>query len=131
RAKGRTFQAGVRTVPMESDTLMFARLSGGVTPAWKNEGDEIAEQAMSFDRVTLKPQTLPLLVKISQELFDDISPEAASVIEDELLSALALELDRVILRGSGTLPEPEGILNQADVTTQSLGTNGAALNGYQ
>lgn len=131
RAKGRTFQAGVRTVPMASDTLMFARLSGGVTPAWKNEGDLIADQSMTFDRVTLKPQTLPLLVRISQELFDDLSPEASAIIEEELLSALALELDRVILRGSGALPEPRGILNQAGVTTQSLGTNGATLNGYQ
>jgi HK97 family phage major capsid protein len=131
RAKGRTFQAGVRTVPMASDKLMFARLSGGVAPAWKNEGDLIADQSMTFDRVTLKPQTLPLLVKISQELFDDLSPEASVVIEEELLSALALELDRVILRGSGTLPEPQGILNQAGVTVQSLGTNGATLNGYQ
>jgi HK97 family phage major capsid protein len=109
RAKGRTFQAGVRTVPMDSDTLMLARLSGGVTPAWKVEGDQIADQTMSFDRVTLKPQTLPLLVKISQELSDDLSPQAASVIEEELLSALALELDRVILRGSGVTPEPQGI----------------------
>jgi HK97 family phage major capsid protein len=131
RAKGRTFQAGVQTVPMASDTLMFARLSGGVTPAWKNEGDAIADQSMTFDRVTLKPQSLPLLVKISQELFDDLSPEASVVIEEELLSALALELDRVILRGSGALPEPQGILHQAGVTTQSLGTNGATLNGYQ
>jgi HK97 family phage major capsid protein len=131
RAKGRTFQAGVRTVPMDSDTLMFARLSGGVMPAWKNESDPIPEQTMTFDRVTLKPKTLPLLVRLSQELFDDLSPQAASVIEEELLSALALELDRVILRGSGVTPEPLGIRNQAGVTTQSLGANGAQLNGYQ
>src|SRR5436190_3248220 len=121
RAKGRTFQAGVRTVPMTSDRLMFARLTGGVIPAWKNEGDPIAEQSMTFDRVTLKPQTLPLLVKLSQELFDDLSPEASAIIEEELLSALALELDRVILRGAGALPEPRGVLNQAGVAIQSLG----------
>jgi hypothetical protein len=82
------------------------RLSGGVSPAWKNEADQIAEQSMTFDRVTLRPQTLPLLVKISQELFDDLSPEASTLIEEELLSVLALELDRVILRGTGATPEP-------------------------
>jgi HK97 family phage major capsid protein len=122
RAKGRTFQAGVRVVPMLSNELNFARLTGGVTPAWKNEAAPISDQSMTFDRVTLAPKTLPLLVKISQELFDDLSPEASTVVEDEMLGALALELDRVILRGSGVSPEPKGVRNQSGITVQELGS---------
>lgn len=130
----RVFQAGARMVPMETETLLFARLSGGVTPAWKAEGAPIADQSMTFDRITLKALTLPLLVKISQELFDDLSPEAAQIIEGEMLKALALELDRVVLRGTGA-GEPLGILNQPGVTLQPLktgnsSTNGGSLSGY-
>lgn len=131
RNVGRTFEAGVRVVPMTSDQLMFARLTAGVTPDWKSEGNAITDKSMTFDRVTLKVKTLPLLVKISQELFDDLSPQAASVIEDEMTKALALELDRVILRGSGVDPEPLGILNQTGVTQQLLATNGATPTGYK
>jgi len=130
RAKGKTFQAGVQVIPMTSNELNFGRLTGGVTPTWKTEAAAISDQSMTFDRVTLRPQTLPLLVKISQELFDDLSSSAATVIEEEMLGALALELDRVILRGSGSLPEPKGILNQTSVGLQVLATNGQTLNGY-
>jgi HK97 family phage major capsid protein len=130
RAQARTFQAGARVVPMISDQMLFARLTGGVTPSWKTEGSSIADQSMTFDRVLLKPQTLPLLVKISQELFDDLSPEASTIIEQEMLKALALELDRVVLLGSGVTPTPTGIVNQTSVTNQSLGANGGSLTGY-
>src|SRR5579862_233180 len=131
----RVLQAGASIVPMETEYLLFARLTGGVTPAWKSEGDTIVDQSMTFDRITLQAKTLPLLVKISQELFDDLSPEASEIIEGELLKALAIELDRVILRGSGVSPEPLGILNTSGVTLQPLKTgsssaNGGSLSGY-
>lgn len=123
----RAFQAGARTVPMTVDQLSIARLTGGASVAWKSEGSAITESNLTFDRVTFTARTLPILVKVSQELFEDLSAEAAALIENEIAAALALELDRVILRGSGTAPEPKGIRNHSGVTVQSLGANGATV----
>src|SRR5262249_33730951 len=127
----RVFQAGVTTVPMDVDQLSLARLEGGATPTWKNEGSSIAASDLSFGRVTLHARTLPLLVKASQELVDDLSDEASQLLETEFTSSLALEADRVVLIGSGVAPEPKGIINQLGVNILELGTgNGGTLSGY-
>ena len=47
-----------------------------------------------------------------------------------MAQALALELDRAALYGSGTAPEPRGVKNTAGIGVQSQGTNGAALTNY-
>lgn len=130
RNAAQVFAAGATTVPMTVDQLYLARLTGGATVSWKQEGSPITESSMTFDRVTLHAQTLPILVRMSQELFDDLSPAASSLIEREMGQALALELDRVVLRGSGSAPEPRGIRNASGVNIQSLGTNGAQLAGF-
>jgi HK97 family phage major capsid protein len=125
RNASRVMQAGATTVPMESDTLNIARMTGGATVAWKTEGNPITPSDMVFDRVTFTTRTLPIMVKLSRELFEDMQPEAAAGIEREIAAALSLELDRGCLRGSGTPPEVKGIRNQSGVTLQSLGGSGA------
>ena len=43
---------------------------------------------------------------------------------------MAVELDRAALLGSGTPPEPRGVLNQSGITSTSHGANGAAIANY-
>ncbi len=117
---------GATTVPMTTQQMYLARLAGGANVSWKSEGAAITESSPTFERVTLTAKTLPCLVRISAELFEDASPEAMDTIERELALALSLELDRACLRGSGVDPEPTGIRNAAGVTVTSLGTNGAS-----
>ena len=47
-----------------------------------------------------------------------------------IAQAFAKELDRAGLRGTGTNPEPRGILNTTGIKTVANGANGAALAGY-
>jgi HK97 family phage major capsid protein len=125
-------RAGAITVPMTSDTLNIARLAQpgihvGSPPAnaaigaWKNEGDPITEGDLTLERVQFKARTLPLLLKLSVELSED-SANIDATIEAEMARAMAVELDRVALVGSGTPPEPAGIKNQANVQTDTLGS---------
>ncbi|MGD0165794.1 MAG: phage major capsid protein [Gaiellaceae bacterium] len=127
RNQMRVMQAGATTVPMTTEQLYAARLSGGTTPvSWHSEGDPVSSSDMEFERITFQAKTLPVIVKISAELFEDLSAEASATIEREISTALSLELDRVCLRGTGSDPEPRGILNQADVTLTALGTGSGA-----
>jgi HK97 family phage major capsid protein len=96
---------GATTVPMTTQQLYLARLAGGANVSWKSEGSAITESSPTFERLTLTTKTLPCLVRISAELFEDLSPEATDTIERELSLALSLELDRAALRGSGVLNE--------------------------
>jgi HK97 family phage major capsid protein len=68
----------------------------------------VTESDQVYERVQLKTKTAVVLQRLSQELFEDLSPEGLKVVENEIASALALKLDLGALRGSGVDPEPRG-----------------------
>ncbi len=129
RNAARVIRAGAQTVPMTSSTLKLARVAGDPAAGWKLENAAATASDMTLEQVTLTARTLMAYVKSSVELFED-SEEIEDVIENALAGALALELDRAALRGSGTAPEPRGIRNTTGVTLQSQGANGAAFTSY-
>jgi HK97 family phage major capsid protein len=112
---------------MTSQTLKYPRLVTEASPAWRTEGSAVNDQAMTFDAVTLTAQSMAMLVKVNVELFEDAQAAVDGVIRDSFAKQIALELDRVALRGSGTAPEPRGIRNQSGVTLTSHGAAGTAI----
>lgn len=127
RAAAVVFAAGAQTVPMDSSELAIGRLSGGATTLWKSENAAIPAGDLTFERVTLRAKTLTALVKSSVELIED-APDIGSVIENELGRALALELDRACIRGTGAANEPLGLRNQTGIGTTAVG---GALTRYE
>jgi HK97 family phage major capsid protein len=127
RNQTRVFQAGGITVPMTSQTLALARLTSEGTPAWKSEGASITAADMVFDRVTFTARTLVRLVQLSVELFEDADPSSEGIIARSFAAQMALEIDRVALLGTGTAPEPRGVLNQSGVTLTAHGANGTGI----
>ncbi len=122
--------AGATTVPMTSKTLKVPRLTSENAPTWHAENAAITDQDLVFDSVTFTAQTLVRTIKLSVELFEDADPAAEAVIANSFAQQIALELDRVALRGSGTSPEPRGVLNQSGITTTPHGANGAVIANY-
>jgi HK97 family phage major capsid protein len=131
-ARNRTvvMRAGAQTVPMSSQTLALARLTSEGTPAWKTENAAITAADMVFDRVTFTARTLVRLITLSVELFEDADPSSEGVIANAFAGQMAVELDRVALLGTGTAPEPRGVLNQSGVTLTAHGANGANITNY-
>lgn len=124
-------QAGMPIVALEdgAKTYTTAIVSGVPTAAWRSENGSVAESDPVFSGVVATPQSLSFFFKISRELLAD-----AANLEPALLvaigQAMAKELDRAGLRGSGTAPEPRGILNTVGIQSVTNGTNGASLAGY-
>ncbi|MGB3316839.1 MAG: phage major capsid protein, partial [Albidovulum sp.] len=119
-------QAGAQTVPLTSDTNVIAKLASDPVPAWRAENASVAESDPTFSAITLAPKSLAVFTKVSLELMQDsINLEAQLPVI--LAAAMAQELDRVALLGSGTAPEPTGIANTAGIGTTAVG---AALTGY-
>jgi HK97 family phage major capsid protein len=127
RNQVRVIQAGAVTVPMTTRTLKVPRLTAEGTPGWHSENAAITAADLTFDAVTFTAQTLTRLILLSIELFDDSDPSAEGVIANSFARQIALELDRAALRGSGTAPEPRGILNQTGVTLTAHGANGSVI----
>jgi HK97 family phage major capsid protein len=126
RKKAKVLQAGATVVPLESDKQYFPRLATGVTGGWKAENAAVTVSDPVFERITFVPHTLAVMTYLSYELFDDLTDEGARAIENELVQSISLGVDLAALRGTGTGDQPTGIRNQAGVTIQSLGTNGAS-----
>jgi HK97 family phage major capsid protein len=131
-ARNRTvvLRAGAQTVPMTSSTLALARLTSEGTPAWKTENATITAADMVFDRVTFTARTLVRTILLSVEPFEDADPSSEDVIARSFAGQMAVELDRVALLGSGTPPEPRGVLNQSGVTLTAHGANGTAISNF-
>jgi HK97 family phage major capsid protein len=127
RNQTRVFQAGAITVPMTAQTLKLARVTSEGSPAWKAENAAITDADMVFDSVTITARTMVRLIKLSLELFEDADPSSEDVIARSFAAQVALELDRVALRGSGTPPEPRGIVNTSGVTLLAHGANGSTI----
>lgn len=131
RAQAQVLNAGATVVPMDSDQVSVPRLAAGITAQWKVENAPVVESDPAFERVTLVAKTLPVLTRISMELFEDMTPAASDAITNELTQAIALELDRAALRGSGVAPIPLGLRNQPGVELRPMtGANGSAPTSY-
>lgn len=119
--------AGAQTVPLTSDEHVWARLASDPVPAWRAENDSVSESEPTFSRVVLKPKSLAVMVKASVELMED-SLNMEQELPRILARALAVEVDRVGLAGSGSGNEPLGITGYSGLTANAFG--GGALESY-
>lgn len=107
--------AGAGTVPMTTSTLSMAAVTGDPTVGWYDENQEIAETDVTFGKREFVAKKMAAVARISNELLED-APNAESIIERTLASAMALELDRTGLLGNG-VGKPRGICETAGVNT--------------
>lgn len=129
RSQSVAVRAGARTVPMDSKTLSIARLETDPTIGWRAENATIAQGDPTFGVVTLSAKSLAGIVKVSRELLQD-SVNVGEILENALAQAMALEMDRAAIWGSGASNQPTGVVNTAGINTVSMGTDGAALTDY-
>jgi len=128
RNKAACVQAGAITLPIESPEMTFVKVVSDPTAYWRAENGAITESDGTLEPVNIKTAVVGALVRCSLELLED-SPQASTTIEDMLSSAIALELDRAALFGSGA-GEPKGLFNCKNINSYSMGTDGAAMSSY-
>ena len=103
-----------------------AAISTIPTAAWRSEAGTVTESGPTFRNVPAVPQSLAFLIKVSRELLAD-AVNMESALLTAIAQAFAKEIDRVGLRGSGTPPEPMGLLNTSGIQAVGNGTNGASI----
>lgn len=125
-------QAGAGVVPMDfgAKSVTTAAINALPQAAWRAEHGDLAQSEPTFRGVKAEPQSLAFMFKISRELLADAANMEAA-LRIAIGQAFAVELDRVGLRGSGTAPEPRGLLNTDGVQVVDFGgANGASLASY-
>ena len=123
--------AGAGIVPLTEGAKQYTTAAVDNIPAaaWRLESGNLAESAPTFRAVVAAPKSLAFYFKASRELLADAANMDAA-LNVAIAQAFAKELDRAGLRGTGTNPEPRGILTTSGVKAVSNGVNGAALAGY-
>lgn len=121
-------QAGAYTIDMPTPEMRLVKITGDPTAYWVGEHSAITESDWTIEPLTLKAVTLGVLVRASLELLED-AKNAGSALEGSMAKAIALELDRVALFGSGT-KEPRGLDNCDGVNPISKGVNGGTITTY-
>lgn len=106
--------------------IAIPRQTGGATAYWVAEGNSPTESQLAVDQVALAPKTVGAFTDMSRKLLLQSTPDIEGLVRRDLATVIALEVDRVGINGSGTSPEPRGILNQAGIGAVVGGTNGAA-----
>lgn len=126
RAASVVSRAGAMTMPLTSKDNLIAKVLTDPSPGWRAEAAAIPEGDPTFGVVNMQPKALGVLVKVSWELMAD-SINMQTELPRVLTAAMATELDRVALVGSGSGAEPEGIANITGIGTTA---HDAALASY-
>lgn len=124
-----TAGATILPLPGTGKSFSIAGIDALPTAAWRNENAAVAESEPTFREIVLTPRSLSFMVKISRELLADGLGVDAGLYQ-AIGQAMAKEIDRTGLRGSGTAPEPRGLLNISGVHSVTNGAAGASLSGY-
>jgi HK97 family phage major capsid protein len=103
-----------------------AAISSIPTAAWRSEAGSVSESDPVFRNVQATPRSLAFFFKLSRELLAD-GTNLEQALTTAIAQAFAVELDRVGLRGTGTPPEPRGILNTSGIQSVTNGAAGASL----
>jgi HK97 family phage major capsid protein len=106
--------AGMTLLTMDNKVLNASRLVTDPTATWHTEAASISAANPTFAGVALTAKTLVTRCTGSVEVSQD-SPDFGAQLARAMAASMATELDRVGLVGSGTPPEPQGILGTSGV----------------
>ena len=106
--------AGLTTVTMLDKIQNSSAVATDPTASWHSESGAITANNPTFAARTLTAQTLVTRCQGSLEVTQD-SPDFGRQLAQVMAKSMSVELDRVGLIGSGTPPEPQGILGATGI----------------
>lgn len=125
RARSVVWQgAGITVYPDLSGEPVEIPVETGVTTVSglaENEAPTVSD--VNIGQITFAPKRIGGLVKASERLFR-LGPLAETIIMNNLTRTFGLEMDRIILRGSGSAKESLGIANQGGINEVEIATDG-------
>jgi HK97 family phage major capsid protein len=108
--------AGMRTVDMQAKSQVHAAVATDPVAAWHSESANIDPGNPTFVERSLSAKTLVTRCQGSVELAQD-SPDFGRQLSAVMSRAMAQEIDRAGLFGSGNAPEPQGLYGADGVAT--------------
>lgn len=117
---------GARLITGLQGNIAIPRQTGGATAYWLAENGAPSESLGAVDQVAMSPKTVGAFTDLSRRLLLQSSLDVEQFVRADLAAALALEIDRVAIHGTGASNQPTGILATSGIGDVAGGTNGAA-----
>lgn len=126
RSKTVALQLGATMLDgLQGSPVRIPKQTGSGTVYWIGENEVINKSDAKFGEISMTPKTMAMRTQYSNLLNLIANPAIEGLIREDMAKTAAAELDRVILRGTGTLNQPLGLANTIGIQTLALGTNGA------
>jgi HK97 family phage major capsid protein len=109
------------TIDTDSPVFRFPTVETDVTATWVPEGQVITETDPEVSEELVTPLKVAALTKISSELAEDSSPEAANLVQDSMARSIARAVDRAFFANT-TANGPNGLLSLTGVQTVAAGS---------
>jgi HK97 family phage major capsid protein len=100
-------------------------LTTGNASYWVDENSAPTEGAPVVGQVALNPSTVGAYVDLSRRFLAQSSFDAEAMFKNDLALSLATKIDLACINGSGTSPEPTGILNTTGIGAVDFTAEGA------
>jgi HK97 family phage major capsid protein len=114
---------GVTMLPGLQGNIAFPRQTGAGTFTWtgENPGSDVAESNLTLDQVAMSPKTGQSTTSFSRQLLNQGVLSVDQLVMGDLATIAALEIDRVVIHGSGASNQPRGIYATSGVGSVAFG----------
>ena len=98
---------------------------------WNTENGTATEKSPAFSKITFSPKRLAAFISVSNQLLRQSSNSIDAYVRQYLINAMAIELEKVAIKGGGT-NEPTGIIGNSNTNVVYAGnasSNSTNANG--
>ena len=110
-------RTGVPVVATQREKVTYPTLTGDATVSFYGELEEIAASDLSFSELTVTPKAIKGLVRGSAESFEDSDPDLLSIVQQNLLTDMALKFDAQAIAGEASSKAFAGLLKISGTQT--------------
>lgn len=127
RNKMVSYRMGARVLnDMTGGTFSLPKQTAASTSYWVAEGTAPTASNQTTAQVTWTPKTVGAYVDITRRFILQTNLAAEAFAREDLARQIAIAMDYAGLNGSGAGQQPLGLLQDPNVPTYAIGTNGGA-----
>jgi HK97 family phage major capsid protein len=106
---------GARVLTGLQGNLDVPALKSSATTGWVNENQGLTPSDHEFRKVSLTPKHCGAITELSRNMLQQPSVDVENLVRADFALILADAVDRAAINGSGSAPEPRGILNVSGI----------------
>lgn len=110
-----------------SGNVAIPKQTGTATAYWVLDGDDTTNSDLTIGMLNLSPKTVSGATAYTRQMLLQGNPSIENLVMTDLVSNIALAIDKAAISGTGTNGQPTGILNTTGVNAVDCSTAAGGL----